>query len=169
MATLEEIEKRLKALEDVEEIKQMHIRYILALNHQNFEEMIDCFTEDAILEYVGVGRCEGKEEVAKFFRRMAKHMREIKMFKGGQIIVHPVISVDGDTAKGCWTWYRLIGPPQKFTSPIGLEIMQQTPVPGFYTMEYKRVDGKWKMWRFHLTHDWFGEQWPKAKSRRSWR
>ena len=114
MATLEEIEKRLKVLEDIEEIKQMHINYILALNHQNFEEMIDCFTEDAIVEYQG--RHEGKEEIAKFFRAMAERQREHKVWKGGQILIHPVISVEGDEAKGYWTWYRLIGMPQKFTS-----------------------------------------------------
>ena len=63
--TLEELEKKVKALEDIEEIKQMHINYIIALNHQNFEEMIECFTEDATMDYQG--KREGKGEIAKFF------------------------------------------------------------------------------------------------------
>ena len=158
--TLEELEKRLKVLEDIEEIKQMHIDYVLALNHQNFEEMIEYFAEDATMVFQG-GEYQGKEKIAQFFRNMADGQRERKTWKGGQIVIHPVISVEGDMAKGYWTWYRIMGPPHKFTSEAGLEIMLQTPSPGFYTMEYKRLDGKWKMWKFHFTHDWPGDQWPK--------
>ncbi len=42
--TLQELEKRVKVLEDIEEIKQMHIRYILDLNHQDFAGTIEYFT-----------------------------------------------------------------------------------------------------------------------------
>ena len=98
LKALEGVEKRLKVMEDIEEIKQMHIKYILALNHQNFEEMIEYFTEDAKFEYVDHhAKLEGKEEIAKFFRAMAENMRKRKAWKGGQILIHPVISVDGDT------------------------------------------------------------------------
>lgn len=166
LKALEGVEKRLKVMEDIEEIKQMHIKYILALNHQNFEEMIEYFTEDAKFEYVDHhAKLEGKEEIAKFFRAMAENMRKRKAWKGGQILIHPVISVDGDTATGTWTWYRLMGgggQVQIFTSPQGLEIPMTVPAPGFYTMEYRRVNGKWKMSKFHLTHDWPGNQWPKV-------
>jgi hypothetical protein len=165
--TLEEMEKRLKVLEDIEEIKQMHIRYILDLNHQNFEGMIDCFTDDAVMDYWD--HREGKEEIAKFFRKMAADQRKNKAWKGGQILLHPLITVDGDTAKGNWTWYRLtgLGTIQKFTSDQGLEIPFPVPFPGFYTMEYRRVNGKWKMSKFHLTHNWPGKQWPKRRSTKS--
>jgi len=165
--TLQELEKRVKVLEDIEEIKQMHIRYILDLNHQNFEGMIDYFTDDAVMDYWN--HCEGKEEIAKFFRNMAADQRKNKAWKGGQILLHPLITVDGDTAKGNWTWYRLtgLGTIQKFTSEQGLEIPFPVPFPGFYTMEYRRVDGKWKMSKFHLTHNWPGNQWPRRRSTKS--
>lgn len=163
---LNAMETRLKAMEDIEEIKQMHIKYILALNHQNFEEMITYFTEDAEFEYVQhKAKLKGKEEIAKFFRAMAENQRQRKAWKGGQILIHPVITVNGDTASGCWTWYRLMGgggQVQIFTSPQGLEIPLTVPVPGFYTMEYRRENGQWKMSKFHLTHDWPGNQWPKT-------
>ena len=157
--TLEELEKKVKALEDIEAIKQLHIGYILALNEQNFEGMIDCFAEDAALEGID-GNHNGKEEIAKMFRAMAERQRAVKMWKGGQILVHPVISVEGDKAKGCLTWFR-ISKPQKFTSEIGQEIMVISPREARYDMEYKRVDGKWKMSRMKFTNPWPVEQWPK--------
>ena len=161
----EEMEKRLKVLEDIEEIKQLHIKYTLALNHQNFEEMITYFADEAKFEYVQHGaKLEGKEEIAKFFRNMADSQRQKKVYKGGQILIHPLISVDGDTATAYWTWYRLLGSStfQNCTSPQGIEIPVPIPMPGFYTMEYKRVNGQWKMSKFHLTHDWPGDQWPET-------
>jgi ketosteroid isomerase-like protein len=158
--TLEEIEKRLKVLEDIEEIKQLHINYILALNEQKFEEMIDCFAEDAIIDGLEGQRSEGKAAIAKFFRAMAEHQRAIKMWKGGQILVHPVISVEGDTAKGCLTWFRL-SKPKSFTSVDGQEMMIIAPSQARYDMEYKRVDGKWKMSIMNFTSPWPAEQWPK--------
>jgi len=157
--TLEELEKRVKVLEDIEAIKQLHISYILALNEQKFEEMIDCFAEDATLDGIE-GKYNSKEEIAKMLRAMAASQRSVKMWKGGQILVHPVISVDGDTAKGCLTWFR-ISKPQKFTSEIGQEIMLIAPRQARYDMEYKRVGGKWKMSRMKFTNPWPAEQWPK--------
>ena len=160
--TLEELEKRVKVLEDIEEIKQMHIRYIIDLNHQNWAAMTEYFTEDAVMDYWD--HREGKKEIHDFFMRMAKHQEENKVWKGGQILIHPLITVNGDTATANWTWYRLLGGGwwiQKFTSEQGLEIPFPLPTPGWYTMEYKRVDGVWKMRKFHLTHDWPGNQWPK--------
>jgi uncharacterized protein (TIGR02246 family) len=158
--TLEELEKRVKALEDIEAIKQLHIKYILALNEQKFDDMVKCFTEDAIMEGIENKRCEGKEEIAKFFQRMGDRQRAIKMWKGGQILVHPVLAVDGDKATGCWTWYR-ISVPHKFISDLGHEITMLAPAEARYDMEYKRVDGEWKMHRLHFTNPWPAEQWPK--------
>ena len=157
--TLEELEKKVQALEDIEAIKQLHINYILALNEQNFEAMIECFAEDATLDGID-GNHKNKEEIAKMFRAMAERQRAVKRWKGGQILVHPVISVDGDTAKGCWNWFR-ISTTQTFTSPIGQEITLITPREARYDMEYKRVDGKWKMSKMKFTEPWPTEQWPK--------
>jgi ketosteroid isomerase-like protein len=158
--TLEALEKRVKALEDVEEIKKLHIDYILALNEQKFEKMIDCFVDDAIIDGIEDEKCEGKEAIARFFRAMAKRQRAVKMWKGGQILVHPVISVKGDNAKGYWTWYR-ISVPRKFTSDLGHEVTLIAPAEARYDMEYKRVNGKWKMSKLKFTSPWPEKQWPR--------
>lgn len=161
--TLQELEKRIKVLEDIEEIQQMHIRYIIDLNHQYWEKMADYFTDDAVMDYWN--HCEGKAEILKFFQGMDADQRKNKVWKGGQILIHPLITVDGDTAKGNWTWYRLtgLGTIRKFYTDDGLELPFPVPFPGFYTMEYRRVDGKWLMSKFHLTHNWPGDQWPRER------
>lgn len=162
---LEELQKKVKVLEDIEEIKQMHIRYIINLNHQNWDKMADYFTEDAVMDYWE--HCKGKAEIHKWFLKMAADQKKNKVWKGGQILIHPLITVDGDTAKGNWTWYRLLGlgTVQTFTSDQGLEIPFPVPFPGWYTMEYRRVNGKWLMSKFHFTHNWPGDQWPRKRSK----
>jgi uncharacterized protein (TIGR02246 family) len=158
--TLEQLEKRVKALEDLEAIKQLHTNYILALNEQKFEKMVECFTDDALMDGIEGERCEGKAAITRFFKNMADHQRKVKMWKGGQILVHPVLSVKGDRATGCWTWYR-ISKPNKFTSERGQEIMVIAPSEARYDMEYKRVNGEWKMYKLKFTSPWPAKQWPK--------
>jgi hypothetical protein len=157
---LDEIEKRVKILEDIEEIKQLHIQYVLFLSEQRFEDMIECFAEDARIEGLkveGVGQTNtthnGKTVIAELMRGMAARQREIKYWKGGQFLVHPIISVEGDKATGCWTWFR-IGMPSKFTSELGREIMLEEPQEARYDMEYKRINGKWKMSVMRFAHTW---------------
>jgi len=173
--TLEDLEKKVKALEglqkkvtvleDIEAIKQMHIRYIIDLNHQNWHLMADYFTEDAQMDYWE--HLKGRENIRKWFLKFAADQKKNRVWKGGQILIHPLITVDGDTAKGNWTWYRLLGlgTVQTFTSREGLEIPFPVPFPGWYEMEYKKVNGQWLMHKFYLTHNWPGNQWPRKQNK----
>ena len=162
---LEKLQQKVQELEDIEAIKQMHIRYIIDLNHQNWEAMAEYFTEDAVMDYWD--HREGKAEILKFFQGMMKSQKKNRVWKGGQILIHPLITVNGDTAKGNWTWYRLLGlgTVRTFTSEEGLEIPFPVPFPGWYEMEYKKVDGKWLMSKFYLTHNWPGNQFPRKRSK----
>lgn len=65
--TLEEIEKRLQALEDVEKIKMLHQRYINLMDNLRYEEVLDLFTEDATTEVRNFGVKRGKEEIAEVY------------------------------------------------------------------------------------------------------
>jgi hypothetical protein len=156
-----DLEKRVKALEDIEEIKKLHTNYILLLNEQRFDEMVDCFADDAKIEgLTHDGKVQsGRQAISELMLGMQKRMRDIKYWKGGQFIVHPMITVDGDKATGSWTWYR-IGMQSKFTSELGREIMVDEPREDRYDMEYKRINGKWKMSHMKFTHPW-PKQWPK--------
>ena len=65
--TLKEMEKRLQALEDLEEIKKLHRKYISYLDNLEFEKALDLFTEDAIAEVRNFGPRRGKKEIAEIY------------------------------------------------------------------------------------------------------
>ena len=62
------------------------------------------------------------------------------------IVAQPMTTVDGDKAKGQFIWLGRINDPRKFGSlkDGGDDIMALSRL-GRYDMEYKKVDGKWKM------------------------
>ncbi|MFC1900789.1 nuclear transport factor 2 family protein [Chloroflexota bacterium] len=160
--SLEELEKRIQNLEDVEEIKQLHIKYILGLNEQDFESMIECFAEDIYEEGILRGQIhDGKAALGAMLRQMAADQKAERLWKGGQLLLHPIIKVNGDTATGIWTWFRL-GMPHTFTSQMGREVELFEPWQARYDMEYRRVNGKWKMSRIKFTLPWPADQWPKS-------
>ena len=147
--TPDEMEKRLKAIEDTEEIKKLHYRYINCLNFARWDELIDCFAEDSTLD-LGEGSEEGrimkgKAAIAKAFNQMSSY----HLAREGYAVVHPIISVDGDTATGTWLSY-FMNVLSRGEEPR-LHWMQ-----GVYDCKYVRENGKWKFsllkWRSHLKY-----------------
>jgi hypothetical protein len=57
--------------------------------------------------------------------------------KEGDIVVHPVITLDGDTAKGKWLLYMLYSYPRTGQMMFFVQ--------GFYENEYVRENGRWKI------------------------
>jgi hypothetical protein len=134
MLYLEKMEKRLKVVEDIEEIKKLHIYYVDMLMACNWSEVMDCFAENAGVD-IGGGtiQAQGKEAIEKLFRgHIAKH----HVGKEGDVLIHPIISVDGDRAKGSWLLYMMYYHPQTFQSMFWVQ--------GYYNCEYIRENGKWK-------------------------
>jgi hypothetical protein len=148
---LEEMEKRLRHLEDIEEIKQLQIRYVNCLTTTNWDELVDCFSEDA---FVALSKgFRGKKEIAKFYKG---EITWTHIGMEGNYVVHPVITVDGDKAKGSWLLYTLFSQPHKFQ--VGsMPFATSAPdwMQGYYEMEYVRENGKWKIsrldWKSRLT------------------
>jgi len=133
--TLEELGKKVQAIEDLEEIKKMHHDYVFLLCDKQYDQMLDFFTDDAAVQINAPYVCKGKKEIARHFREViAKRGAP----KGGQILVMPVITVDGDRAKGYWTMYRFFG---NFDAP---EIPPWKWLQGRYDCEYVKQNGKWK-------------------------
>ena len=147
---IEEIEKRLRVLEDIEEIKQIQIRYVNALTTTDWDDLVDCFSENAFVDLSDGFR--GKEEIAVFYKG---EITWTHIGKEGNYLVHPVISVDGDKAKGSWLLYTLFSRPHTLQVK-GMPAARKAPdwMHGFYEMEYVRENGKWKIsmlkWRQRL-------------------
>lgn len=140
---LEELEKQIRILADTEEVKKLHYRYVNALTFAEWDKVIDCFAENAVTDLGPPGVVRGKANIAKLFRE------GISLGHGrgeGSIVVHPIITVEGDQAKGNWLIYFL---------NVDLETKKTTGwAMGEYNVEYVKEDGKWKFgfmkWRSRL-------------------
>jgi ketosteroid isomerase-like protein len=150
--TLEESEKRLRTMEDIEEIKQLQARYVNCLITTQWDELIDCFTEDGVVD-LHAGLAKGKEAFTKLFKEKIA-MTHVGL--EGCYVVHPIISVDGDKAKGSWLLYTKFSQPHKIqrVPPESGERDAPDWLQGYYEMEYVRENGKWKIsllkWRSRL-------------------
>jgi len=149
MMTLEELEKRVEALEglekkvkvieDTEAIKQLHREYIYYLCNLEWGKMLDCFAEGATADIGEHGLCRGKEEISGLFRNVLANMITKR---DGHMVGQPVITVEGDRAKGYWILYLFFQEPS-------VRWMQ-----GRQDCEYIRVNGKWKFSSVKFTNPW---------------
>ncbi|MFC1533731.1 nuclear transport factor 2 family protein [Thermodesulfobacteriota bacterium] len=147
---LEGLEKRVKAIEEMEEIKKLHRDYVYRLSNHQWEEMIDCFAEDATAEMPKHEEKKGKKAIADSFRNDI--LQEEAFQKGGHMLIQPVITVDGESAKGYWTMYRF---SYDFQSPAGEHVQLFGPeLQGKYDCEYVKEDGKWKFGKMKFTRPW---------------
>jgi hypothetical protein len=135
---LEQMEKRLKVLEDIEAIKVLHREYVYALASQQWDDMLDCFAEDGSADIWTHGLCKGKKEIGDLFQSFAGKI----LPSHGHLAAQPVITVDGDKAKGHWILYLFLPAPDSMW------------VQGRYDCEYVRVDGKWKFSYLKYTRPW---------------
>jgi hypothetical protein len=151
--SMEDIEKRLNALEGVEAIKRLKARYSAYCDdNYNPDKLATLFAEDAVWDGGDFGRHEGREAIRQFFSGapealpFAVHM-----------VMNPVIEVDGDTAKG--TWYFL----GALTVADGNQALWTSL---WYDEEYVRVDGEWKFKRLKVNPFFstpFDQGWAKTR------
>ena len=133
---IKEIESKVKLLEDIEQIKQVQIRYVNYLTTCNWDEIADCFAKDAVTDIGMHGIVKGKEEIDKLFKERVSRGHP---GREGNFVIHPLISVDGDKAKGSWLLYLMKQFPHKV---LGEHIDWEQ---GFYEAEYVRENGRWKI------------------------
>ena len=140
---LQEAVKRIRINEDIEQIKQLHTRYVNALTYIDWDDVIKCFAEDSSIDVQFGGLIKGKAKIAKFFKEM---LPQIHIGKEGIFTVHPQVTVNGDRAKGNWLMYMMYADHRTWQSRYWIQ--------GIYDAEYVRVDGEWKFsylqWRPRL-------------------
>jgi hypothetical protein len=135
---LKEIEKNLRILMDIEEIKKLQAYYVARINPPKWNEIKDCFAKDAVFDTYA-GRVRGIELVEKI---LTENISQLHKGQFSAFIVQPYIEVDGDKAKASWGLVELL--------PNDLKMPFMTPdapnwVYGPYEMEYVRENGKWKI------------------------
>jgi ketosteroid isomerase-like protein len=133
-----DLEKRIQAIEDIEEIKRLHQNYINAMDNLDYEKVPDYFTDNATVEVRQSGLKNGRREIEDFYINVLAKSRGGARYDG-HMAVEPDIRVDGDTAHGTWLIYMLFSKPS-------IQWVQ-----GRNECEYRREDGKWKISRLKFT------------------
>jgi hypothetical protein len=134
---LEDLEKRVGILEDIEQIKQLQTRYVNYLITNQWDALLDLFDDDGAVELESYGLHKGKAALEKEFKeRVALGHNGHE----GDYIVHPLITIDGDRARGSWLLYLQKQYPYKRTDGADIDWTQ-----GFYEAAYVKKNGKWKI------------------------
>lgn len=133
----ESLESRIQKLEDIEEIKQLQIRYVNYLITGKWDELLDLFDDDASVELGSYGLHKGRAALEKEYKeRVARGHNGHE----GDYVVHPLITINGDKAQGSWLLYLQKQFPYKLDNGRDEDWAQ-----AFYDMEYIKKNGKWKI------------------------
>ena len=131
---LKELEKRVRVTEDIQEIKQLQRRYVNALMCAEWDDCADCFAKNAKVDVYATEPVKGNAAIRKLFK---EENSKVHVGKEGDLVVHPIIHVDGDKATGSWLMYFMYFYPRTGQSLFWVQ--------GFYKMEYVRENGEWKI------------------------
>jgi ketosteroid isomerase-like protein len=142
-AQLVALRARVRALEDAESIKKLHRTYVRRLADRQWEEMLDMFTADAVVDLRHHGVRRGRSELAELFGAM----RDAGNPHDGYVLSSPVIEVDGDLATGAWTWHRHL-----CEFPVGGALLRVFGPwwEGRYRCTYRRDAGEWRFATMHF-------------------
>jgi hypothetical protein len=136
--SLEDLEKRIQAIEDLEEIKKLHQNYVSLMDNLKYEQVLDLFTEDASVEIRNSGVKRGRQELHDvYIGILAKSRGGIRY--DGHLAIAPDIRVDGNAARGTWLIYMLFSKPS-------IQWVQ-----GKNECEYRKKNGRWKLSKLKFT------------------
>jgi hypothetical protein len=137
---INELEKKVALLQDMEDIKKLQRSYGYFLEHWMYQEVIDCFSDrpDTVLNIM-VGIFQGKEGVHRYFTgEKARSTNPEMLHQIMQLSGVVDIAEDGRTAQGRWYGFGAIA------LPAGKGVMQDLTA-GIYTVKYIKENGKWKI------------------------
>ena len=151
--SLQNLERRIRVLEDIEEIKVLKRRYC-AYCDDNFDAdgIASVFTEDAVWDGGPRGKMEGRGQIRRYFQKTPQWMPFAV-----HMVLNPIIEVNGDTAKG--TWYLF----QACTLAEGDQAIWGS---ARYDEDYVRVNGQWLVQHLRLTSNFwtpFEDGWVKTQ------
>jgi ketosteroid isomerase-like protein len=132
--TVAELRQRVQVTEDVNEIKELQWTYLTALMATEWDTCADCFARDALIDVYLHEPVRGKAAIEHWFKG---ELALTHAGKEGDVCIHPIISVDGDQAKGSWLLYMMYFYPRTGQSLFWVQ--------GYYDMDYVREDGRWKI------------------------
>ena len=138
------LEAKLQNLDDIESINKLTRAYGYYVDKQQWDQIVDLFSEDCRVEIAGRGVYFGKKGADAIFRKVMGHgtigLADGALFN--HMILQGVVDVasDGKTALGRWRAFVQIGQYQKF----GMWS------EGTYENVYVKENGVWKFKDLHF-------------------
>ena len=132
----ENLENKIKVLEDIEAIKKLKHMYCyladagIAGDETKMDELVAHFTEDAWVDFSEFGIHKGKKAIEAFYKEVVAQT----LSYSAHMVSNPIIEVDNEQARG--KWYVFV--------PCTL---RQTGTPawlqGKYEEVYRKINGQW--------------------------
>ena len=66
---VETLEARVRELEDLREIQDLRFRYHIAVNDRELDSIGSLFTEDATVDFGGIGSARGRKEIEALYAK----------------------------------------------------------------------------------------------------
>ncbi|MDD2056468.1 nuclear transport factor 2 family protein [Pseudomonas sp. GD03860] len=134
MTPTDQLETRLRMLEDAEAIRRLKARYLACCDLKDAQGMRDCFAPGPVrIDYGRIGEFEDRDQLVAIFQALGCHPHVVEMHHG----VNPQIDVlDHTQARGTWgLHYQRIDTRSRVITQLG----------AYYEDEYRKVDGQWKI------------------------
>lgn len=152
-AQIKSLEENVRMLSDIEAIKRLKHKYFRCLDLKRWDELAECFTEDATTSYTdGKFSFQGVGAIIGFLKKSLGSGSVLSMHQGHQ----PEIDLTSTTtAKGTWA------------ADAGLVILpanMSTREVNFYFDDYVKIDGQWKIKHTGYVRV-FEESWDRSETK----
>jgi bile-acid 7alpha-dehydratase len=134
MTDLTDLERRVSVLEDIEAIKRLKYRYWRDLDLKQWDDLAECFVDDATVRY-GDGKYTfaGRDAILRFLREsLGEHTGAVTVHHGH----HPEIELTSPTtARATWALYNYM---------YNVQHNRAIRIGSYYEDEHVKVGGAWK-------------------------
>ena len=126
------IEQRLAKLEAEADIRRLKARYLNACDAKNVEQMRGCFTQDAVIDFAGMGQFS-LDELMAIYNQMAVQTPIADSHHGHNAEID---ILSEDEAKAVWNLGFTTYDPRDHSFRV---------MSLFYYDEYRRLEGGWRI------------------------
>ena len=130
------LEAKVAELQDRSALQALRFRYHIAVNEKSLDSLHLLFTEDAEVDFEGIGSARGHTEIERLYAELVGGSPFIKQF-----IHNHMISLDGDSATG-----------SSYLDARTVRDGESILVAARFDDEYVRSEGEWrfKALRLHV-------------------
>lgn len=137
MTEVNQLETRIRMLEDIEAIRKLKSRYWRCVDNKLWQELGECFTEDMVLSFMSKS-IEGRNACVQFLKEVLSGAVSVHQGHQAEIEI-----TSESTARAIWTLNDLLLDMQPGVNYTGF---------GYYEDEYVKENGNWKIRRSKVSY-----------------